>query len=247
MSKELIKMERIAVKYGYIEALRDLNLVVNEGEYIGIVGPNGGGKSTLLKTILGLVKAYAGSVTFKGTTLRKSNLRMGYVPQITEINRIFPITVKEVVLTSKIPLEKSWFHKYSEKDLSEVDEILKKVGINDISERQISDLSGGEFQKMLIARALALEPNVLLLDEPTAMIDVKSQKQIYTLIKKLSKERTVILVTHDVKEITKQVDRLIFLEKNILAEGDPEEIYRYAYMRPISVVNRTRHRSEVQA
>jgi len=115
MSKELIKMERIAVKYGYIEALRDLNLVVNEGEYIGIVGPNGGGKSTLLKTILGLVKAYAGSVTFKGTTLRKSNLRMGYVPQITEINRIFPITVKEVVLTSKIPLEKSWFHKYSER------------------------------------------------------------------------------------------------------------------------------------
>ncbi len=243
MKMEIIKMDKISVKYGYIEALRDLDLVVNEGEYIGIVGPNGGGKSTLLKTILGLVKAYEGNVTFKGTTIKKSGLTIGYVPQITDLNRIFPITVQEVVLTAKIPAEKSWFHKYSKKDLNDVEDVLKKVGIHNISERQISDLSGGEFQKMLIARALAVNPNVLLLDEPTAMIDIKSQKQIYTLIKKLSKEMTIVLVTHDVKEITKQVDRLIYLEKNILAEGDPEEVYRYAYLRPVSVAHRARARS----
>jgi len=237
-------MEKISVKYGYIEALRDLDLVVFEGEYIGIVGPNGGGKSTLLKTLLGLVKAYEGKVSFKGMNLKKSGLTIGYVPQITELNRIFPITVKEVVLTAKIPHEMCYFHRYSKQDHMEVYEILKKVGIHNIGDRQISDLSGGEFQKMLIARALALQPKILLLDEPTAMIDVKSQKQIYTLIKKLSKEMTIVLVTHDVKEITKQVDRLIFLEKNILAEGDPEEVYRYAYMRPVRVGTRNRLRMD---
>ncbi|MBN2540385.1 MAG: metal ABC transporter ATP-binding protein [Bacilli bacterium] len=241
----LIQINDLCVKYGKIEALRDLNLTINEGEYIGIIGANGGGKSTLLKTILGLTKQYKGTITYNGTTLKKSNLSIGYVPQTNELNRMFPITVEEVVLTAKIPLKKSFFYRYSDEDHKEVNTVLEKVGLSKIKERQISDLSGGEFQKLLIARALALNPNILLLDEPTAMVDIKSQKQIYTLIKRLSREMTIVMVTHHVKDITKQAGKLIFLERNILAEGDPEEVYKYAYLKPVGVLNREPRSREV--
>jgi len=230
---DLIKIENVSVKYGNIEALRDLNFTIEEGDYIGIIGSNGGGKSTLLKTILGLVKPYNGSITFKNTTLKKSNIRLGYVPQINELNKKFPITVKEVILTSKLPEKMKAFHRYSAQDNLEVEEVLKRVGLLDNQHRHISELSGGEFQKMLIARALVLNPDVLLLDEPTAMIDTKSQKQIYSIIKRLSENMTIVLVTHHVHEATKQAKKLIWLEKNILAEGDPQEVSKYAFMRPV--------------
>lgn len=243
MNEELIRLENISVKYGYIEALRDLDISIHDGEFVGIIGPNGGGKSTLLKAILNLVKPYKGTISYKGShSLKKSGLKIGYVPQITEINRIFPITVKEVVLTARLPLSRSYFFNYTSEDRKEIDEILKKVGITDIAERQISDLSGGEFQKMLIARALALNPDILLLDEPTAMIDVRAQKQIYNIVKKLSEEMTIVLVTHHIKEITRYADRLVYLEKNILAEGDPEEVFRYAYLKPVNVLRRVKQR-----
>jgi zinc transport system ATP-binding protein len=244
MSKEMIKLNDISVKYGYIEALRDLNLTINEGEYVGIIGPNGGGKSTLLKVILNLEKPYKGTIKYNDTTMKKANIKMGYVPQITELNRMFPITVKEVILTAKLPMTKNAFHRFKKNDYLEVDEIIRKVGIRNIAERQISDLSGGEFQKMLLARALALNPDILFLDEPTAMIDAKSQKQIYNTLKKLSKEITIVIVSHDVKDITEQVDKLIFLDKNILAEGNPEEVYKYAFLKPTVYLRTSRVRKE---
>ncbi len=243
--KNLIEIENLSVKYEKIEAIRDLNLTIREGEYIGIVGPNGGGKSTLLKTILKLVKQYKGTIKYNGTTLKKSGIRMGYVPQTNELNTMFPITVEEVVLTAKIPAKRTYFHKYTESDYKEVEDVLKTVGIHHIAERQISDLSGGEFQKMLIARALALNPDILFLDEPTSMVDIKAQKQIYSIIKRMSKNMTIIMVTHDVKEIMKYTDRLIFLNKNILAEGDPEEVYRYEYLKPVRLIKRHKSRLEV--
>ncbi len=248
MREELIKIENLSVKYGAIEALRDLNFNILKGEFVGIVGPNGGGKSTLLKSIIKLVKPYKGSIKYcnNNPNLKKSKMRIGYVPQISDINRIFPITVKEVVLTAKLPLRKSYFHRYTEEDIKDVEEILAKVNIEDIAERQISDLSGGEFQKMLIARALALNPQVLLLDEPTAMVDAKSQKQIYNLIKRISNEITIILVTHHVQDMIRYADKLIYLEKNIIAEGDPEDVYRYAFLKPVGNLNKRNHHKAVK-
>ncbi|MBI9009164.1 MAG: metal ABC transporter ATP-binding protein [Tenericutes bacterium] len=229
---ELIKIEDVSVKYGNIEALRDLNFTIEEGDYIGIIGPNGGGKSTLLKTILGLVKPYKGTITFKETSLKKSNVKIGYVPQINELNRKFPITVKEVILSAKLPINMAIFHKYSEKDIQEVEGVLSTVGLLDIQHRHISELSGGEFQKMLIARALASNPDILLLDEPTSLVDMNSQKQIYSLIKSLNENMTIVIITHHVKEITKQAKKLIWLEKNIKSCGDPFEVYKFAYLNP---------------
>lgn len=230
---DLIKIDNISVKYGRIEALKDLSLTIEKGDYIGVIGPNGGGKSTLLKSILGIVKPYRGSVTYLDTTHKKSNIVVGYVPQVTEVQRTFPISVKDVILTAKLPARTKPLYKFSEADYKDVDRVLDIVDLEKLADRQISELSGGEFQKMLIARALATNPEVLLLDEPTAMVDQKSQRQIYSLIKKLSKEITIVLVTHHVKDVLKQTKKLIWLEKNVLASGDPQEVYNYGYGRPI--------------
>lgn len=239
--KEFVSLKNVSVKYGRIEALRNLNMTIDEGDFVGIIGPNGGGKSTLLKTILGIKKPYEGSIEYTGTSLGKTKLRMAYVPQMSEINRQFPITVKEIVLTAKLPHKMIPLFGYSKQDKEEVMEVLESVDIADLANRQIDELSGGEFQKMLIARALATKPDLLLLDEPTAMVDNKSQRQIYSTIKKLSKEMTIIIVTHHIKDITKQAHKLIWLKKNILAEGDPQEVYQYAYERPS-----TNHKREVK-
>ncbi|QWB99476.1 ABC transporter ATP-binding protein [Mycoplasmatota bacterium] len=228
-----IELNEISVNYGKIHALKNLNLTINEGDYIGIVGPNGGGKSTMMKSILGLIKPSKGKITYCGTSLKKSDIRMGYVPQISDINRMFPITVEEVVLSGRMSKEIRPFFKYSEEDKKAVEEVLDTVGLKKLKNRQINELSGGEFQKMIIARALTLKPDILLLDEPTAMVDVMSQRQIFSLIKKLSKDITIVLITHHVQMISKNVKKLIYLDRNIIAEGDPNQVYQYAYLRPV--------------
>ncbi len=245
MSESLIVVHDIDVAYGKIQALKSLNFSIEKGDYIGVIGPNGGGKSTLIKTILGLVKANQGSISYLGQSLKKSKIKMGYVPQINDINRYFPITVKEVILTGKLSTEFTPFFKYSKNDILEVQDILELVGLGDLGDRQISDLSGGEFQKMLIARALIIKPDILLLDEPTAMIDILSQKQILNLLKKLSKDVTILLVTHQIQAITKHVKKLIYLNKNVLAEGNPDEVYKYAYLNQIHKNIRQRYEKEV--
>lgn len=228
-----IEMKDISVRYGPIQALKKLNFTINTGDYIGIIGPNGGGKSTLMKVILGLIKASEGEITYCDTSYKKTKISMGYVPQISDVNRMFPITVEEVVLSGRLKKEIRPFFKYSAEDRRIVDEVLETVGLKELKKRQINELSGGEFQKMIIARALSLEPDILLLDEPTAMVDVMSQRQIFSLIKKLSEKMTIILITHHVQMVSKQVKKLIYLDKNIIAQGDPNEVYQYAYIRPV--------------
>jgi zinc transport system ATP-binding protein len=233
MKKLRIQLNNVSVSYGKIHALKRLYFTIEEGDYIGIIGPNGGGKTTMIKTILGLIKPNEGTIDYCGLSLKKSHIRMGYVPQISDINRMFPITVGEVVLSGRLNKKIIPFFKYSDEDHQIVDEVLDTVGLLDLKDRQINELSGGEFQKMIIARALTLRPDILLLDEPTAMVDVMSQRQIFSLIKKLSKDMTIILITHHVQMISKQVKKLIYLDKNIIAEGDPNQVYQYAYIRPV--------------
>ena len=242
MSEPLIEINNLSVYYGKISALRDLNFTVNKNDYIGIIGPNGGGKTTLIKTILGLIKPNKGEIKYSNNTLKKSNIRMGYVPQINDINRMFPISVNEVVLSGRLTKEIKPLFRYTEEDEEKVKEVLEIVGLYDLRNRLISELSGGEFQKLLIARALTTNPDILLLDEPTAMVDVMSQRQIFNLIKKLSHNMTIILITHQVQMITKHVKKLIFLDKNILAEGDPNEVYKYAYIKPVHAKASSKYR-----
>jgi zinc transport system ATP-binding protein len=222
VTKPAIHIDNLTVNYGQTPAIKGVCLDVPEGEYLGIIGPNGGGKSTLLKAILGLVPAASGTVQVFGHRPGEARGTVGYVPQFADLDKHFPITVEEVVLTGRLPAGLSPFFSYKPKDRTVTMELLEKVGIESLAKRRISYLSGGEFQKMLIARALAVEPKLLLLDEPTASVDALSREHIFSLLANLSRDMTIILVTHDLLAISSQVRRLACLNGQLVYHGEPE-------------------------
>ncbi|HAN21690.1 MAG TPA: ABC transporter, partial [Clostridiales bacterium] len=197
-----VSVDNLCVYYGQTLALSDVCLNVNEGEYLGIIGPNGGGKSTLLKAMLGLIPIEEGYVLLYGNKPEKNRGFVWYVPQLSSVDKQFPITLFEVVLSGCLKPKLSLFSRYSENDRAFVKNLIERVGLQKLADRQVSQLSGGEFQKMLIARALATKPRLLLLDEPTASVDAVSREQIYALLEELNKEMTIILVTHDLLAVS---------------------------------------------
>lgn len=217
-----VHIKAMSVYYGNTPALADISLDVRHGEYLGIIGPNGGGKSTLLKAMLGLVPVSSGAVQVYGAKPEKSGEPVGYIPQFSSVDRQFPITVLEVVLTGCLKRGISLFRGFSEEDRNKAFLLLERVGISGLAGRQISKLSGGELQKMLIARALAVNPKLLLLDEPTASVDAASRDQIYNLLAELNKDMTIILVTHDLLAISSKVSRLACLNGSLVYHGEPE-------------------------
>lgn len=234
-----IHIENLSVKYDNIFALSDIQMDVARGEYLGIIGPNGGGKSTLLKAILGLIPVQTGDITFFGQKSGKSRHFLGYVPQFTEFDRSFPINVLEVILTGMLAKGLVPFRRYSSEEVKKANGLMEKVGILQLAHNPISALSGGEFQKMLLARALAVDPEILLLDEPTASVDASSREQIYNLLENLNKTVTIILVTHDLLAISSKVRRLACLNTRLIYHGDPElneEIVTNLYGCPVDLI-----------
>jgi zinc transport system ATP-binding protein len=217
-----VHIENLSIHYGQTPAITDVHLDVSDGEYLGVIGPNGGGKSTLLKAVLGLIPVSSGTVQLYGENSSKNRACVGYVPQFAMLNRKFPISLFEVVLTGYLKQGLSPFFKFSPKDKESTYALLERVGIANLANRQIAELSGGEFQKMLIARALAANPKLLLLDEPTASVDAASRDQIYSLLSELNKNMTIILVTHDLLAISSQVHRLACLNRHLIYHGEPE-------------------------
>lgn len=222
MSSTALHIDKLSVCYKNTMAISDISFDVEDGEYLGIIGPNGGGKSTLLKAILGLVPLSSGTVEIYGEKNNKNKSYIGYVPQFASVDKHFPITLLEVVLTGCLKPGLSPFFKYSSSNKKTAYELLERVGILDLANRQISELSGGEFQKMLIARALAAKPKLLLLDEPTASVDASSRDQIYNLLTELNKDMTIILVTHDLLAVSSQINRLACLNGHLVYHGEPE-------------------------
>ena len=220
--QEVIRVEHLSVRYGSFSALNDVSLSVQSGEYLGIIGPNGGGKTTLLRTLLGLVPISSGTVRICGKAPGKTGTLVGYVPQFASVDRSFPVTVREVVLTGRLTRSRLPFHRYSGADRAAAAAAMEEVGVSELAARQIAGLSGGEFQKMLVARALAESPRILLLDEPTASVDAKSRSQIYDLLGKLSRKMTILLVTHDMMAVSSQVHRLACLNGRLVYHGEPE-------------------------
>jgi len=222
VSDMAIHIENLSVYYGQTPAIAGVCLDVAKGEYLGIIGPNGGGKSTLLKAILGLVQVSTGTVQVYGEKPGKNRALIGYVPQFAVMDKQFPITLLEVVLTGRLKKGISPFFRYTQEDRAQAQGLLERVGIAELSGRRISELSGGEFQKMLIARALAVNPALLILDEPTASVDASSRDQIYSLLQELNKTMTIILVTHDLLAISSHVHRLACLNGSLIYQGEPE-------------------------
>ena len=177
---------------------------------MAIIGPNGGGKSTLLKLILGLLTPQSGTIT--------NNIKInevGYVPQNTNLNIDFPITALEIVLMGHVSSKKKIFG-YSKEDISCAMVSLKQVGMEEFANRKVGDLSGGQRQRVFIARALCSNPKIMLLDEPTASIDVKGQREIYELLKELNKSICIVVVSHDISVLLNYAKNVAHINKNLV-------------------------------
>jgi ABC-type Mn2+/Zn2+ transport system ATPase subunit len=218
MNKEIIKLTDAAIGYGKIVIADKINLSILENDFIGIVGPNGAGKTTLLKTILGNIKLVRGSI-------KKDNLRFGYVPQRDTVQPILPYTVFDVVMMGRYSLSGT-FKKINADDKRIVEESLNYVGMIEHKNKVYYSLSGGQRQRTLIARALAVEPNILILDEPTNGMDTPSHYSLLDLISKLHSEKnlTIFIVSHLLTDVANIVKKIILLDNNYFQFGNIEEI-----------------------
>lgn len=222
----LICIKDVDVAYQDIVALLNINLDIYENEIVGIFGPNASGKSTLFKVILGLVKPINGSVKFFDCQYAKpilDKLHIGYVPQVQKIDRNFPALVRDVVSMGRY--RKVGYFKNVKDDDSYVEGALNAVGMWRFRNRPIGHLSGGQQQKVMIARALSSNPQIILLDEPTAALDFRIQRSIMELIQDLQKKKrlTILLITHNIDFLKKYTSRIILLNKRIFWKGSPTD------------------------
>ncbi|MBS3811167.1 MAG: metal ABC transporter ATP-binding protein [Halanaerobiales bacterium] len=220
MEESVIEIKNLNVFLNEVPILKDIELKVNRKQFLAIIGPNGGGKTTLLKVILGLIEPDSGQVKIKGLDIKEGRKLIGYVPQISDFDKQFPINVKDVILMGRISDKQGFFHSYSQEDINFVEGIMKDLDILDFKARQIGRLSGGQLQRVLIGRALAAEPEILLLDEPTASLDAESRSNIYKILKDINDEITIIVATHDLSAISSYFDSVACLNKNLHYHGD---------------------------
>lgn len=207
---ELINISNLFYKYHKTDVLENINLSIKDDDFLAIIGPNGGGKSTLLKLILGLLTPQSGTIINN----IKTN-QVGYVPQNTNLNIDFPITALEIVLMGHTSSKKRLFG-YSKEDIACAMDSLKKVSMADFANSKIGDLSGGQRQRVFIARALCSSPKIMLLDEPTASIDVKGQREIYELLKELNKSICIVVVSHDISVLLNYAKNVAHINKNLV-------------------------------
>ncbi len=210
----IVQIRNLDFSYGKEKVLENINLTVERNDFLAIIGPNGGGKSTLLKTILGINSIQNGTISVLDSKPSKSLCKIGYVPQNTNVNIDFPIKVIEVVLMGHVGEKRPLFGYGEDEKLCALG-ALKQVGMEKFSNEKIGSLSGGQRQRVMIARALCAHPHLLILDEPTSNIDVEGQKQIYDLLKELNKHITVIVVTHDISVILSYASKVAHINKHL--------------------------------
>ncbi len=210
--EDILRFKDVWVQINNLTILENINLSVQKSDFLGIIGPNGGGKTILLKVALGFIKPTRGEVFFKGQSPEKNRKYMGYVPQYPNFDRDFPISVWEVVLTGRLG-KTGLIKPIKKRDKEIVSEMLEKVDMLNLKDRQVGKLSGGQFQRVLIARALAAEPEILLLDEPTTGIDSRVEKNLYELLKKLNEKIPIIMVSHDIGVISSYVNKIACLNR----------------------------------
>jgi len=209
----VIVIKDVNFSYGGLHILENVNIKVKKGEFLSMVGPNGGGKTTLLKIILGLLKPESGEVHILGTLPERSRNRVGYMPQHTLFDPLFPVTVMDVVLMGR--LEGRRVGPFSKADKKAVMEVLEEVEMTGFCKRRFSEISGGQRQRVLLSRALVGRPEILLLDEPTASIDLEIEHKLYEILKELNKRMTILIVTHDLGFVSHMVRRVICVNKRV--------------------------------
>lgn len=220
----IIETKNIRVLYGQNEAIKNISFSIEKGDFIGLAGPNGGGKTTLIKAILGLIPIENGEVKILGQDIKKFGDwgKIGYLPQKSPtINNLFPARVKEIVFLGLLS-KKKYLKKITREDRKTVDETLKDLQIKDLEDKMFSELSGGQQQKVLLARALVSEPEILIFDEPSTALDPLSRESFFKLVEKINKEKgiTIILITHDTGYIGTYANKLLYIDHEIKYFGD---------------------------
>lgn len=207
----------VDVDFGYIpsdKVLQNINLTVAAGDFACVVGPNGGGKTTLLKLILGILKPTSGSVQVFNQKPEKALDRIGYVPQQSKFDSSFPVSVLDVVLMGCLDRNFIWGG-YSRQQKEKAHAAIAEVGIDGLADRSFADLSGGQRQRALMARALVSEPQILLLDEPTSNVDIHGTEQFYNMFEQLNKKYTIIMVSHDIGFVSSRVKSVICVRQTL--------------------------------
>lgn len=206
------------VWFGYSEdmpVLQDVSLEVAHGEFIGVIGPNGGGKTTLLKLLLGFITPWKGTISVLSNPPTKYPNGIAYVPQVMHFDKHFPITVIDIVLGGRLS-QLPWWGTFSKTDHEKALFALEQVNLADYKDRPFGTLSGGQAQRVLIARALAQEPQILLLDESMACVDVQAEAEIYEVLNKVRSKFTIIMVTHDIRAVIQQVQKVFCVQGRVI-------------------------------
>jgi len=238
LSQEVISVKHLWAGYGAEPVLEDINLSVRERDFIGLVGPNGGGKTTLLKVLLGLLPPMRGEVRIMGRSVREGRRYIGWVPQSVELDRDFPISVWDVARMGRLG-KRRLLQPYTAEDDEIVAEALRSVGMLDLRDRPIGELSAGQRQRVYIARALATEPRILLLDEPMAGVDPRVSASIYELLNRLNDRITILMVSHDIGAISSYVKTVGCLNRWLVYHGDKRltpDMLEAVYQCPIDLI-----------
>ena len=214
---DLVRFDKVTCRYGQDPVLVNIDLSIAVGDFVGIVGPSGSGKTTLLRAMAGAIRPIAGRVH------RDRSASVGYVPQVETVNWYFPVTVREAVLMSRIDRRRlPWA---SKADLRDADEVLDRLGMAALGDRHIRELSGGQQQRVFIARAMLRRPRLLLMDEPTSGVDVRTRHDVMHVIHELHHDGlAIVLTTHDLNGIAAHLPRLVCLNREVIAVGRPQEV-----------------------
>ena len=236
--RDAISVQHLWAGYDSEPVLEDINLSVRELDFIGLIGPNGGGKTTLLKVLLGLLPPTQGQVCVMGKSVKEGRRYIGYVPQVVEFDRDFPIRVWDVTRMGRLG-RRRLLQRYTAEDDESVAEALHSVGMLGLRDRPIGTLSGGQQQRVFVARALATEPEILLLDEPMASVDPQMSVSFYELLSRLNEHITILMISHDMNAISSHVKTVGCLNRRLFYHGDKQitpDVLGAAYRCPIDLI-----------
>jgi zinc transport system ATP-binding protein len=237
----VVELKNVYFSYSNVSVLESINITIKEKDFLSIIGPNGGGKTTILKVILGLLEPNKGTVCVFNTSAKKARKHIGYLPQHISFDFDFPISVHEVVLMGRLG-KRGIGRKYTETDVSVCMQALEKVGMQKYKTHELGKLSEGQRQRVFIARALSTEPRLLLLDEPVSSVDTQWQQAFYELLHDLNKEITIVLVTHDISVVSTYIDKIACLNKKLYYHGSKKDgmhMISEMYECPVQLITHT--------
>lgn len=220
----MLEIRNLTVKYRGLCALESASFAIQPGQVVALIGPNGAGKTTLIKAILGLVRKTDGNVYFCSQPLHKQLNRVAYIPQRSQVDWNYPITVYNVVMLARINQHR-WWQPASHPSLQIVKNALERVNLWELRDRKISELSGGQQQRVFLARALAQQADLFLLDEPFTGVDQQTQEIMFQIFDELrAKQKTVLVISHDLGETINHYDQILLLNKHLVAIGSPQQV-----------------------